>query len=387
MPVVPMEAGHPGSWPEAKSFLEVCCGFSITFIASGLWAHQKQWWFFPTPFSNRGQDYLLLSTDRVPGCQSWPRSWGLTTGRGSWAHGFMMLHCQTPQQWEVGSIFRESLGWAQICNLLNEIFICFHRSSLNHGPLKRNRICWKRQPRALVVGMLKCHWWDQSYFWEVWSVSGKQPTTCVTLQETWRCHHISCEGTDAVWAHNRPAFLPAHTATAGRVSITETPRHFSRWQPLKQALAWGHGGEEVRKTWAESPTITRAKWGGSQDIISLQGLSCTANSMMHCRVSGPQGTAPAFGTVCPLFSCWAGVFLLRANPWSSASLCHELCCNIPSLPLPSRLSTCRKLQSIFKIIVCTFQVLSTVTVWVGGFRFLPSSICCPSAANMPEWPG
>lgn len=30
------------------------------------------------------------------------------------------------------------------------------------------------------------------------------------------------------------------------VSITETPRDFSRWQPSKQALAWGHRGEEVR---------------------------------------------------------------------------------------------------------------------------------------------
>lgn len=89
----------------------------------------------------------------------------------------------------------------------------------------------------------------------------------------------------------------------GRVSITETPRHFSRWQPLRQALAWGHGGEKVvmRKTSADSPMTTRAKQGGPQDIITLQSLSCTASSMRHCNVPGPQGTATTFGTACPLF--------------------------------------------------------------------------------------
>lgn len=85
-------------------------------------------------------------------------------------------------------------------------------------------------------------------------------------------------------------------------ALLRLQRHFSRWQPPKQALAWGHGGEEVRitQTRAESPRITRAKLGSSQDIIPLQGLSCIASSMKHCRPLGPQGTVPAFWTACPL---------------------------------------------------------------------------------------
>lgn len=185
--------------------------------------------------------------------------------------------------------------------------------------------------------MLKCHWWDQSYFWEVWSVSEKQPATCVTLQETWWCHHISCEGTDAVWAHNRPAFLPAHTATVGRVSITETPRQFSRWQPSKQALAWGHRGEV---SWESNDQQDKVRLFSRCYHFTRSQLHCQLHDVLQSPWSPRRSPS--------IWDCLSSFSLDRSIPAQiktviiSITLCHEFCCNIPSLPLHPRLPTCRK---------------------------------------------
>lgn len=73
-------------------------------------------------------------------------------------------------------------------------------------------------------------------------------------------------------------------------------------------------------------------------------------SQLHCQLHDAlQGTwspghSPAFGTICPLFP--AGQEYTPAQGKAmviSTTLCHELCCNIPSPPLPHRFPTCRKL--------------------------------------------
>lgn len=170
--------------------------------------------------------------------------------------------------------------------------------------------------------MLKCHWWDQSYFWEVWSASGKQPTTCVTLQETWWCHHISCEGTDAVWAHNRPAFLPAHTATAGRVSITEAPKTFLKMAAPKAGFSLG-----TRRWRSENNTDVSWESKDHQGKVGQFSRYCPfIRSQLHCQLhetlQGPlsPGHSPSIWDCLSSLSSWARVFLLRAKPWWSASL-------------------------------------------------------------------
>lgn len=351
---------------------------SVTFIANGLWAFQKQQWFSPNPSSNLGQVYLLPSTDTVPGCQSGPKSCGLITGGGSWALGLMMLHPPSPQLWEVGSIFRGSLGWAWICSFPSEAFICFRRSSLNCGPLKWNRIRCKRQPRASVVGMLKCHWWDQSYFWEVWSVSGKQPTTCVTLQETRWCHHTSCEGTDAVWAHNRPAFLPAHTATAGRVSITEAPKTLLTMAAPKAGFSLGtwrwRSENNTDTSWESKDHQGKARQFSRYYPFTRSQLYCQLHEALQAPWSPRH--SPSILDCLSSLSWWARVFLLRAKPWWSASLfAMSSAAVFPVFPFPLGYPPAGNHTKSLKQLSVLFRSFQKVTVWLAGLGF---SIVSPS---------
>lgn len=174
-----------------------------------------------------------------------------------------------------------------------------------------------------------------SYPSEVWSVPGKQPTTCVTLQEAWWCHHISCEGTDAVWAHSRPAFLPVHTAPAGRVGITEM---LLRMAALKAGLGLGTWGWRNEKEEVNlEPSDHWAKRGGSQRNIT---------SHLHDAAQGARSPRckPSIWDHLSPFSCWA-VLLLRGKPWLIAALHYAMSSAVilPRLPLPLKLLTSKKL--------------------------------------------
>lgn len=193
--------------------------------------------------------------------------------------------------------------------------------------------------------MLKCHWWDQSYFWEVWSVSGKQPATCVTLQETWWCHHISCEGTDAVWAHNRPAFLPAHRATVGSQHYWDSKR-LLKMAALKAGFSLGtqrwRSENEKDVSWESNDHQGKVRWFSRYYHFTRSQLHC----QLHDALQGPwsPGCSPSIWDCLSSFSCWTGVFPLRGKPWSLALLFAMSSAAIfPVFLFPPSLPTCRKL--------------------------------------------